>query len=125
MTEEAKIFRDIANEELAHVGEFQVILEKHGLSPKEQIEQGEEEAHEIINPTTPAEDEVVDLPEAVNEASKIAVHVYKSDSGIIFISCSNPVISTIRCFTVCLQCCAIASLGRLYPNASAISLPTK
>lgn len=81
MTEEAKIFRDIANEELAHIGEFQVILEKHGLSPKEQIEQGEEEAHEIINPTTPAEDEIVDLPESVNEASKIAVHAYKSGSG--------------------------------------------
>ena len=49
MDDAAKLFRDIAKEEMVHVGEFQALMEKYGVSSPDAISQGEKEAEEIIN----------------------------------------------------------------------------
>ena len=47
-TDIAKVLLDIANEELVHAGELQALLDKNGLSGKEQAIEGKEEIEELI-----------------------------------------------------------------------------
>lgn len=48
MEDAAKLFKDIAAEEMVHVGEFQALMEKYGVASAGEIAQGEEEAAEIL-----------------------------------------------------------------------------
>ena len=49
MEDAAKLFRDIAAEEVVHAGEFQALMEKYGVLDQESIEQGEQEGKEILD----------------------------------------------------------------------------
>lgn len=49
MEDAAKLFRNIAQEEVVHVGEFQALMEKYGLLDSDAIAQGEQEAQEILS----------------------------------------------------------------------------
>lgn len=49
MEDAAKLFRDIAAEEVVHAGEFQALMEKYDILDQESIEQGEQEAKEILD----------------------------------------------------------------------------
>ena len=48
MDDAAKLFRDIADEEMVHVGEFEALLNKYDLGNAEAVAQGEQEAEEIL-----------------------------------------------------------------------------
>ena len=67
MEDAAKLFRDIAQEEMVHVGEFQALMEKYNMTNLDAIKQGEEEAKEILGAEVPAEN----LEESVNEETYI------------------------------------------------------
>nr|DAD80599.1 MAG TPA: Dlp-2, four-helix bundle, metal transport.46A [Siphoviridae sp. ctYh54] len=49
MEDAAKLFRDIAAEEVVHAGEFQALMEKYDILDQESIEQGEQEGKEILD----------------------------------------------------------------------------
>lgn len=49
MEDAAKLFRDIAAEEVVHAGEFQALMEKYNILDQESIEQGEQEGKEILD----------------------------------------------------------------------------
>lgn len=49
MEDAAKLFRDIAAEEVVHAGEFQALMEKYGVLDQESIDQGEQEGKEILD----------------------------------------------------------------------------
>ena len=45
----AKVFKDISDEEIVHVGEFQAVLKKYGLMNQELISDGEKEGEELLD----------------------------------------------------------------------------
>ena len=71
MEDAAKLFRDIAEEEVVHVGEFQALMEKYGLLNQDAIDQGEQEAQEILSDEKvepEIDSEVVPTDDAENES---------------------------------------------------------
>lgn len=61
MEDAAKLFRDIAAEEVVHAGEFQALMEKYGVLDQESIDQGEQEGKEILDGEK--EEPEIDAPE--------------------------------------------------------------
>ena len=65
MEDAAKIFEDIAKEELVHIGEFQTLLREYNLENAEAIAQGEQEAEELLGGDEPVDEAVEPHREAV------------------------------------------------------------
>lgn len=83
MEDAAKLFRDIAEEEVVHAGEFQALMEKYGILNQDAIEQGEQEAEEVLSgeKEEPEIDSDAVPAESVNEAladDTLAIYAIKS-----------------------------------------------
>lgn len=90
MEDAAKLFRDIAEEEVVHAGEFQALMEKYGILNQDAIEQGEQEAEEVLSgekeepeidsDAVPADDAENEAAESINEDidNTLAVYTIKS-----------------------------------------------
>jgi rubrerythrin len=80
MEDAAKLFRDIAEEEIVHAGEFQSLLEKYGLLNQEAIDQGEQEGNEIL--AGDKEEPEIDAPEVpADDMENESVNEDISDKG--------------------------------------------
>lgn len=78
MEDAAKLFRDIAAEEVVHAGEFQALMEKYGILDQESIEQGEQEGKEILDGEK--EEPEIDAPEVpADDVENESMNEYAGD----------------------------------------------